>query len=69
MDPERLRRTLAAVKRTRRKFNRLSEHADSLDARLSELPEPAPVDRPLTLVLLASVLAFAALIGLLAWLG
>ncbi len=66
MDAERLKHALAAVKRTRRKFNRLSERSGVLDERLSELPEPPPLDRPLKLMLLVAVAAFAALIGLLA---
>lgn len=69
MDNQRLKQAVAAVKRTRRKFNRLAERAESIDGRLAALPEPPPLDRPLRLLLLLSVLLFAGLIGLLAWLG
>lgn len=69
MDPTRLNQAASAVKRTRRKFNRLAERGDELDARLSALPDAAPVDRPLRLLLGLAVLLFAGLIGVLAWLA
>lgn len=69
MDDSRLKRAVAAVKRTRRKFDRLAERATEIDTQLAELPEPPKLDRPLLGLLVLAVVVFGALIGVLAFLG
>lgn len=69
MDENRLQRAIAAIKRTRGKFDRLAGRASEIDTQLTELPEPPKLDRALVALLVLAVLVFGGLIGWLAWMG
>lgn len=69
MDDSRLKQAEASVKRTRDEFDELAERAVEIDTQLEGLPEPPRLGRALVMLLVLAVGVFAALIGVLAWLG